>query len=292
MSPGDPSVEHLLDILARAAVGDREARVEAAPGGDERLAHAVNILLSDLAGQAGRDALLERAAAGEARAQLLALLGRQLQVPRSALAGLEAGHPPSEALHRGLAQLAETIAQLEELVGLEAATVAPVEEPLDVRALLDERIAVAAPQLAAAVDLTLAVDAGVPEELRGDPGRIAEVVDALLAAATATTAAGTVAVRAGAERGGAWWVLAITVTDTGTGIPPEVLARVTDPYGGPPLGTLGLEHVLGLRLAVARRTAEATGGRLELTSTVGKGTTAVAVLPLAGSEGAGASLTG
>jgi signal transduction histidine kinase len=68
---------------------------------------------------------------------------------------------------------------------------------------------------------------------------------------------------------------AVLVEDTGQGIPESELARVVEPFvrgGDERRGT-------GLGLPIVREIAEALGGRLELESTVGTGTTATIVLP-------------
>lgn len=68
----------------------------------------------------------------------------------------------------------------------------------------------------------------------------------------------------------------VSVQDNGKGIPPEVLARL-----GQRGETHGKAGGSGLGLHHARTSAESWGGRLELASEVGKGTTATLVLPLA-----------
>lgn len=68
----------------------------------------------------------------------------------------------------------------------------------------------------------------------------------------------------------------VSVRDDGKGIPPEVLARLGrrgETHGKAGGSGLGLHH--------ARTSAESWGGRLELASEAGKGTTAALVLPLA-----------
>jgi hypothetical protein len=64
-----------------------------------------------------------------------------------------------------------------------------------------------------------------------------------------------------------------TVTDTGKGIPPEVLPNIFRPF----FTTKG--NGTGLGLSLARRIVEDHGGRLEATSEVGKGTQFRMVLP-------------
>ncbi len=69
----------------------------------------------------------------------------------------------------------------------------------------------------------------------------------------------------------------ISVTDTGTGMPPEVLARVTEPF----FSTKPAGQGTGLGLAMARGFAEQSGGALRITSELGKGTIVTLWFPLA-----------
>ncbi|HYL22622.1 MAG TPA: ATP-binding protein [Gemmatimonadales bacterium] len=68
----------------------------------------------------------------------------------------------------------------------------------------------------------------------------------------------------------------LTITDSGGGIAPEVLANVCEPFF-----TTRAEGT-GLGLAIAKRYVEETGGRLSITSVVGRGTTVRIWLPSAG----------
>ena len=68
----------------------------------------------------------------------------------------------------------------------------------------------------------------------------------------------------------------LTITDSGRGIAPEVLANVCEPFF-----TTRAEGT-GLGLAIAKRYVEETGGRLSITSVVGSGTTVRIWLPSAG----------
>ncbi|HET8698567.1 MAG TPA: ATP-binding protein [Gammaproteobacteria bacterium] len=69
---------------------------------------------------------------------------------------------------------------------------------------------------------------------------------------------------------------AVSVGDTGCGIPPEALARVFDPF----FSTKGERGGTGLGLSMVRWFAEQSRGAVELASTVGKGTTVTLLLPL------------
>jgi two-component system sensor histidine kinase HydH len=72
--------------------------------------------------------------------------------------------------------------------------------------------------------------------------------------------------------------LILTVADTGSGIAPELLPRVFEPY------VTTKTKGLGLGLAIARRIVEAHGGRIEAESRAGQGTRFRITLPR---EGAG-----
>ena len=67
----------------------------------------------------------------------------------------------------------------------------------------------------------------------------------------------------------------VTVTDTGTGMTPEVLTRATEPF------FTAKEKGSGLGLAVVRRAVEDVRGKLEIQSRPQAGTSVILLLPLA-----------
>jgi signal transduction histidine kinase len=69
--------------------------------------------------------------------------------------------------------------------------------------------------------------------------------------------------------------LVIKVTDTGCGIQSEDLAHAFEPFF-----TKGKHRGTGLGLAICRNIIEAHGGDIQLTSEVGKGTSARIWLPV------------
>jgi signal transduction histidine kinase len=73
--------------------------------------------------------------------------------------------------------------------------------------------------------------------------------------------------------------LTFTVTDTGSGIPPELLPRVFEPY------VTTKTKGLGLGLAIARRIVEVHGGRIEAESGAGQGARFRVTLPRDGVAG-------
>jgi two-component system NtrC family sensor kinase len=71
-------------------------------------------------------------------------------------------------------------------------------------------------------------------------------------------------------------VLAIEVRDDGTGIPPDVIPHLFEPF----LTTKENGKSVGLGLAVSHNLVEGHGGRIEVQSELGKGTTFGVTLPL------------
>jgi len=74
--------------------------------------------------------------------------------------------------------------------------------------------------------------------------------------------------------------VAIRVSDTGYGIPPEELPHICDRfYRGKRAITGGGEGRSGLGLAIVKSIVEAHGGRVEFESTPGRGSTFSVYLP-------------
>ncbi|HEU4455699.1 MAG TPA: PAS domain S-box protein [Longimicrobium sp.] len=136
---------------------------------------------------------------------------------------------------------------------------------------------------AAARELRLVVDAApdLPSVL-GDPHRVLQVLGNLLGNAVKFTApGGRIVLRAASVPEG----VELSVADTGSGIPPENLARVFDRFWQ---ARSTRRAGAGLGLAIARGIVEAHGGRIRAESEPGVGSTFSFTLPLAG-EAAAAS---
>jgi signal transduction histidine kinase len=118
---------------------------------------------------------------------------------------------------------------------------------------------------------------GVPS-IQADRQQLRQVLLNLFTnAADAMPRGGRLAIRvaAGAVAGGRPGVV-IEVEDTGVGIPPDVLPRVTEPF----FTTKGEGKGTGLGLSICRRIVEDHGGGLAIESRPGVGTTVRVALPL------------
>ena len=111
--------------------------------------------------------------------------------------------------------------------------------------------------------------------VHGDAGRLSQVLLNLTANAI-EHAPGSASVDVAVRRSGRRAL--IEVRDHGEGIPPESLPNLFEPYAR--LGQARRRTGLGLGLFIAREIVTAHGGRLEVSSRVGEGTTVTVQLPL------------
>jgi two-component system sensor histidine kinase/response regulator len=122
------------------------------------------------------------------------------------------------------------------------------------------------------VDLAYRVPAGVPDKLRGDPGRLKQVIVNLAGNAIKFTAQGEVLVSASVDsREGDSVMLHVTVADTGIGIRKEVLRTIFDPFKQADGSTTRKYGGTGLGLTIAAQLAGLMGGRVWAESEPGKG---------------------
>jgi signal transduction histidine kinase len=124
--------------------------------------------------------------------------------------------------------------------------------------------------LSKSIEITLRKDPSLPE-VEHDSDQIHQVLlNLLLNALQAINSDGKIAVTVERQGDQAW----IEVADNGRGIAPDHLPNIFRPF----FTTKG--DGTGLGLSLARRIVEDHHGRIDVTSTVGKGTTFTVVLPL------------
>jgi len=114
----------------------------------------------------------------------------------------------------------------------------------------------------------------VPEEVQIDPLALDRVIDNLLTNAAKYTERGSIVV----ELDGTPGFLVIKVSDTGCGIEPDALDRIFEPGGSNPRSRRG--DSFGVGLSVVVQLLDQIGGRLEVMSRPGLGTTFWVYLPL------------
>ena len=145
------------------------------------------------------------------------------------------------------------------------------EEIVDLNDCIRSACNVAANRINSRADLKLAL--GELPPLRCKAGHLSQVfLNLLLNAAQAMKERGEIRIQSGIENG----QIVIRFSDTGCGIPPEVLPRIFDPF----FTTQDVGSGSGLGLTVSRDIITAHGGNIEVESEVGTGTTFTIYLPV------------
>ncbi len=225
----------------------------------------------------------QAALAGAAKSQFLANISHEIRTPMNGILGMlrllqETSLSEDQRRYLGTARASgeALLAILNDLLDfsrLEAGKLELESLVFNPHALVDD---VAAMMAAAAHEkglrITCLVSLDVPLTLRGDSGRLRQILANLVSNATKFTAKGEIVIRVNVESKTPSAVqLRFSVQDTGIGIPPEkigclftkfsqVESPVTQIYGG-----------TGLGLAISKQLAELMGGNIGAQSKLGCG---------------------
>jgi signal transduction histidine kinase/DNA-binding response OmpR family regulator/PAS domain-containing protein len=124
------------------------------------------------------------------------------------------------------------------------------------------------------IELICAVDPDTPRHLRGDPGRLRQILTNLGGNAVKFTDHGEVAIRVRMDEQAAdGALLRVTVTDTGIGIPEDKFDRLFDKFHQVDASTSRRFGGTGLGLAISKQLVELMDGEIGVESTEGQGTT-------------------
>jgi signal transduction histidine kinase len=211
--------------------------------------------------------------------QLSAQLSHELKNPLGAIKTLVqlSARAATDAKSRERLQIAE--AQIERMNGILKGYLSFARpfgklqrERVDLSALAEELLQLLAPD---------AARSGVALRRRGaarvdaDPRRLKEALINLVAnAVQATPRGGFVEIEIGCREN----AVEVAVRDSGVGMPPDVLEKVGTPF------FTTREQGTGLGVALARAAFVQLGGGLRYISAVGRGTTALGILPLSGRD--------
>ena len=233
--------------------------------------------------------------ADRAKSLFLSTMSHELRTPLNAILGFAQLLVRDHALSRTHHEDVEVIQRSgEHLLGLinDVLSIAKIEAGMVVlenRAFRLEDVAQGAAKIvgtrarAKGLRLTTELAAELPPAVRGDEGKVRQILLNLLGNAVKFTVRGGVTIRAAWSEGRA----VFEVTDTGPGIPPAELATLFAPFVQSEVGRSAAEGT-GLGLAISRSYAQRMGGDVTATSTVGTGTTFRCEVALAAAERADA----
>jgi signal transduction histidine kinase len=268
------TLDELSSAAQRVADGDFAARVEVPGSGAPPLRQLVR----------GFNAMAERLELDERqRRSLLADVSHELRTPLAVVQGnleamLDGVHPADEqhlsAVLDETRVLSRLVDDLRTLALSDTGSLPLHPEPTDVTVLAAEVVASFRPTAeAAGVALTTQTAADLPL-LDADPVRVREVISNLVANALRyTPSGGHIAMAVALDAGGG--AVRVAVTDTGSGIPADVLPHVFERF------TKSADsRGSGLGLAIARNLVLAHGGDIGATSRPGEETTVWFTLPV------------
>ena len=282
-----------LSAAARAVCsGDFASRVSET-GGDEvgDLQRAFNAMGTRLRGydddsrrsQHELSEALERSeAANRSKSDFVASISHELRTPMHGVIGMaelllredidDEVRERVDAIHTSASGLLAVINDILDFSRLEADRTRLRSEPLDLRELVSECIALLSSRACErAVELRMEIDAGVPMWVLGDADRLRQVLNNLVGNAVKFTEEGRVTVRV-CRAEGADGRLQVAIEDTGVGIAADALERIFEPFVQAD-GSIQRRHGgTGLGLAISRRLVDAMGGRIAVRSVPGSGT--------------------
>ncbi|NUO62477.1 MAG: HAMP domain-containing protein [Gemmatimonadaceae bacterium] len=222
------------------------------------------------------------------RRDFVANVSHELKTPITIIGGfaetLASDDPPPEqrrqfveAIRSNTHRMQRLVDDLLDLSRIESGSWQPHMAAVDLRAAVSEVVANLAP---AAREKGIEIEAVVPADaatLTADPLAIRQILSNLAENALRYTTAGRVTIFTRRDEGR----ITLGVSDTGIGIPAEHLGRIFERFYRVDAGRSRAGGGTGLGLAIVRHLAESHGGRVAVTSELGKGTTVSATFPAA-----------
>jgi signal transduction histidine kinase len=278
-----------LDSVRRGEPG-AEVQVQVGGGPELRsLGEGIHHLAQALA-QRERELLSVQSAveqASRAKSQFLAVMSHELRTPLNAVLGMaELLHSSrldarqerfvAQIRHSGRA-LVDIIGDVLDLARLETGQLKLLDQPFRLRdAVLDTVELFRESAQARGLELSVHVDASLPDVVRGDVVHLQQILTNLLSNAIKFTEQGDVVVRVTPCDAG----LRFSVSDTGVGIASDFLPHIYEAFRQGDSSPTRRFGGAGLGLSIARRLCVAMGGRIDASSRPGKGSTFWFELPL------------
>ena len=286
-----------VEIESRIVRPDGELRwvwiryrpVETAPGEPRLIAITVSDITGRKAAQRGEEAArAEAERANDAKSELLSRMSHELRTPLNAILGFsqllamdELNTDQQEAvreINRGGRHLLELINEVLDISRIESGQMALSSEPVFVSDVIDEVLDLMRPLVNARKLLVTLPPAGTfTEHVLADRQRLKQVLLNLVSNAIKYNRnEGQLSLSCAVQPDG---MFAITVSDTGIGVPPGEIDRLFAPFDR--MGAQNTEvEGTGVGLALSLALVKTMGGRLEVESALGVGSSFTVLLPL------------
>jgi CheY-like chemotaxis protein len=234
--------------------------------------------------QSLREALTKADFTSKAKSDFFAKMSHELRTPINSIIGmsdlvLETSLTREQRRHVDIIKssasgLLTLINDLLDFSKIEAGKLELEDIEFDLRDCVEKSVTLLAQQAhAKGLALTNLIQNDVPGRLRGDPGRLRQIIINLLGNAIKFTHAGEVvlSVKKLPDESADRLQLHVEVADTGIGLPAKELARLFQPYNQAGAATTRRYGGTGLGLTISKELVEAMGGQIGVKSQEGKG---------------------
>ncbi len=272
MNPGDGGPEAPIHLVGLGTRDQRwEMRVKALADG-RSIVHLI-----DRTGSYATERI---------RVDFVANASHELRTPLASLLGYvetledEAGEDPKirsrflKIMHDEARRMQRLIDDLISLSRIEAEKYRAPDDPVALDELIEE-VSLELSGVKRAADIVTEI--GDVPPVRGDPAQLSQLLHNVIGNAMKYGREGTPVLVSIAREGET--MVRVTVTDQGEGIPPEHLPRLTERFYRVDSGRSRSLGGTGLGLSIVKHIVERHRGRLDIASTVGKGTRVTMLLP-------------
>ena len=230
----------------------------------------------------------ERAQAGEkSKAAFLAVMSHEMRTPLNGILGtLELMcDTPLDPRQRKLVETANASGELLldlinnvlDLSKVDSGKVQLQPEQFDLRQMLDQLREMLMPSLNEKHNrLAITIDDRLPANIETDPGRLRGAIINLLSNANKFTSSGSISLDCqleGPQGDAGFALLRLSISDTGIGIPKDRIGDLFQEFSQIDPSFRRRQAGTGLGLAITRRSVEAMGGEVGVSSTLGHGST-------------------